>query len=963
MHTPSSESSTIQASGCPLSDTCKPNCGSSLSNEDICEVASKLAMELDPAARERQFTLDSSLERDLGFDSLTKVEFLTRLEKISGIALGEQTLGSAETLRDIARAITQHVPSQEQNNLDQQQIHTSPRQTGIAHSARTLVELLNLQADALPEQVHLIYYLQKDSPVTLSYGELRKQARTIAQGLQDHEVQPGARVALMLPTGLDYFFCFFGILMAGAVPVPLYPPARPSQIEDHLRRHNHILNNCQAELLITFADVIPLARFLKAQVSSLREILTAAQLQSAESSSPTSLPHIQPEHTAFLQYTSGSTGIPKGVILTHSNLLTNIRTMGRVIQAGPHDVFVSWLPLYHDMGLIGAWLGSLYHGCELVIMSPLSFLAHPERWLWAIHHHKGTLSASPNFGYEFCLNKIDDQRLEGLDLSSWRMAFNGAEPVSPQTIRRFGKRFSKYGFKSTAMSPVYGLAESSVGLAFPPPDRGPLFDTVQRHAFLQRGKALPAPPEENKPLVFVSSGRVLPGHQLRIVDANDHELPDRRIGHLQFTGPSATSGYYRNPDKTKELFHGTWLDSGDLAYMADQELYLTSRVKDIIIRAGRNISPYELEEAIGAIKGIRKGCVAVFGVIHQATATERLIVLAESREKDPVALKTLRQKIIHRSVDILGMPPDEVILARPGSVLKTSSGKIRRTASKELYEKGQIGRPPRALWMQLMSMTLRSILQQGKQALRLMATSLYAAYCWLLFGVLSLMAACLVFILPGKKFCWYIARMTSRLLARLTGTTISVKGREHINLQKPRILVVNHQSYLDSLILMAVLPGHFSYVAKAELAKNTLLRFFLRRLNVIFVERFESMKALADAKRINEHAARGNTICIFAEGTCKRMPGLLPFHMGAFLIAAENTMEVLPLTLRGTRSKLRCGSWFPRAGNVHLHIGAPLSPKGKDWQAALDLRNRTRAYILHHCGEQDMDQQPLEVEP
>ena len=274
--------------------------------------------------------------------------------------------------------------------------------------------------------------------------------------------------------------------------------------------------------------------------------------------------------------------------------------MGKAVQVTSTDVFVSWLPLYHDMGLIGAWLGSLYHAFPLVVMSPLTFLARPERWLWAIHKHRGTLSASPNFGYELCLRKIPDTALAGLDLSSWRMAFNGAEPVSPETIARFAQRFGQYGLRPQAMAPVYGLAECSVGLAFPPPGRGPLIDCIRRDSFMRTGHAEPAGSDEADVLrvTRMRAGR-FSGHEIRIVDATGRELGERVEGHLEFKGPSATSGYFRNPEQTRLLFHGEWLDSGDFAYMAEGDVYLTGRSKDIIIRAGRNIYPYELEECRG----------------------------------------------------------------------------------------------------------------------------------------------------------------------------------------------------------------------------------------------------------------------------------------------------------------------------------------------------------------------------
>jgi acyl-CoA synthetase (AMP-forming)/AMP-acid ligase II len=308
------------------------------------------------------------------------------------------------------------------------------------------------------------------------------------------------------------------------------------------------------------------------------------------------------------------------------------------------DTFVSWLPLYHDMGLIGAWLGCLYFGAQLCVMSPLSFLIRPESWLWAIHQFRATLSGAPNFAFELCLNKIDDSNLQGLDLSSLRMIANGAEPVSVPTLRRFIERFGRYGFRPGAMAPVYGLAENSVGLAFPPAGRTPVIDRVDREALSNRGIAEPAKEGDPHPLEIASCGFPLPGHEIRIVDELGYELGERREGRLEFRGLSATSGYFRNETKTRELFHGGWLDSGDRAYMAGGEVYITGRIKDIIIRAGQHIYPQEIEEAVTEIPGIRKGCVAVFGTADRATGTERVVVLAETRETDPAARVALQAR-------------------------------------------------------------------------------------------------------------------------------------------------------------------------------------------------------------------------------------------------------------------------------------------------------------------------------
>jgi len=259
------------------------------------------------------------------------------------------------------------------------------------------------------------------------------------------------------------------------------------------------------------------------------------------------------------------------------------------------------------MGLIGAWLGPLYAGAKCCIMSPLSFLAHPQSWLWASHRYRATISAAPNFAFELCLRQIDDSDLSGLDLSSLRFVANGAEPVSIHTLRRFIERFSRFGFSPGAMAPVYGLAECAVALALPPPGREPLIDRVNRQALSRRGVAEPASINDPDAIEIVACGRPVPGHEIRIVDEAGREVQERREGRLQFRGPSATSGYFHNEAKTRELFRHGWLDSGDQAYIANGDVFITGRIKDIIIRAGQHVYPQELEEAIGDLAGAVKG--------------------------------------------------------------------------------------------------------------------------------------------------------------------------------------------------------------------------------------------------------------------------------------------------------------------------------------------------------------------
>src|SRR5262249_19860550 len=314
--------------------------------------------------------------------------------------------------------------------------------------------------------------------------------------------------AMMLPTSRAFFVSYAGILLAGAIPVPIYPPFRADRIEEYAARQASILNNAEVCLLLTFRRAEAVAHLVQPHVRSLTAVVDAERLIENADKAPPPSPGALPAHLtgrrarhsgdiALLQYPSGSTGDPKGVTLTHANLLANMRAIGSAVQMSPGDVGISWLPLYHDMGLIGAWLTLLHFGTPLAVMSPLSFLTRPERWLQAFHKHRGTIAAAPNFAYELCVRKIADKDIQGIDLSSWRAALNGAEPVNPETLERFAERFRPYGFRSTSQLPVYGLAEASLAVTCPPLGRGPLVDRIDREVFTAQGQAVPAEDEHS----------------------------------------------------------------------------------------------------------------------------------------------------------------------------------------------------------------------------------------------------------------------------------------------------------------------------------------------------------------------------------------------------------------------------------------------------------------------------------
>lgn len=898
-------------------------------------------------------SLASRLDRDLGIDSLGRTELILRIEQAFRARLPPETLSEAETVGDLLTALGQAAPHVRQSR-DMTPIVKPAPAVSAPSGARTLLDVLEWHVAQHPDRMH-VTVLEDESTVVgaMTYAQLADAARKVAAALIARDILPGDRIALMLPTSLDFFASFFGTLYAGAIPVPIYPPARLSQLEEHMYRQAGILRNAGARILITVPQALRLASFLRGQVPTLNAVESVAGLTAQ--SSPCQLPLISGgEATAFIQYTSGSTGDPKGVVLSHANLLANIRAIGIAVDASSADVFVSWLPLYHDFGLIGAWLGSLYFAASFYVMSPLSFLRRPESWLWVIHRYRATLSAAPNFAYELCFTKIQPEDIEGLDLSSLRMVANGAEPVSVQTLRRFTQAFERYGFKAGAMAPAYGLAENTLGLTFPPLGRVPLVDRVNRDVLGQRAIAEPARADDTQALEFVSCGRPLPGDEVHIVDDAGRVLPDRHEGRVVFRGPSATSGYFQNDAKTRDLFRNGWLDSGDQGYMADGELFVTGRVKDMIIRAGRHIYPQEIEEAVGDIPGIIKHGVAVFGASDPSSGTERTVIMAETSEDDPARRTALVARAREVATDILGAPPEQVVLAPPQTVPKTSSGKVRRSAARDLFEHGEIGKPQRSARSQFMRLFVAGVLARVGRVLRQAGAFLYAAWWWLIVGLSGLFGWLAVMTLPRLRWRWAAVRRIARTALTALGLRPTVHGLERLP-KGGAVLVFNHSSYFDALVLAAVLPCEPTFAAKRELARQVFAGPFLRRLGAYFVERFEASASVADAEAVTRMARTGRSIVFFPEGTFSRRAGLTGFYLGAFKVASEAGLSVVPGTIIGTRTVLRSDQWFPQWAPISVYFEPAVPPLGSDFASMLRLRDQVREFILARCGEPNLD--------
>ncbi len=540
---------------------------------------------------------------------------------------------------------------------------------------RTLVQSLQRRAAQTPDQVALRFLAESaEHSVVLSYRDLDQRARTIASALQANAAL-GDRAVLLFPSGPDYVAAFFGCLYAGVIAVPAYPPE--STRRHHQERLLSIISDAEPRLLLTIAS---LADGL-AQIENAPPVLSVDTLD-APVADAWIAPDLQPDDIAFLQYTSGSTALPKGVQVSHGNLVANevLIRRGFGIDLNPDDVIVSWLPLYHDMGLIGGLLQPIFSGVPCVLMSPAYFLGRPLRWLEAISQYGGTISGGPDFGYRLCSERVSESALERLDLSTWRVAYSGSEPIRLDTLDRFAEKFAACGFSSDNFFASYGLAEATLFVAGGTRGQGIPALRVDETA-LAANRA-----EPGQGSAIMSCGTSQPEHAVLIVDPHTlNELPDNRVGELWASGPSIAHGYWRNPEATAKTFvqHDgrTWLRTGDLGFIRFGEVYITGRLKDLLIVRGHNLYPQDIEQTIEReVEVVRKGRVAAFAVNDQGL--EGIGIAAEiSRSVQKILPPEALIKAIRQAVaEAYQEAPSVVVLLNPGALPKTSSGKVQRAA-------------------------------------------------------------------------------------------------------------------------------------------------------------------------------------------------------------------------------------------------------------------------------------------
>ncbi len=556
--------------------------------------------------------------------------------------------------------------------------------------SRTLIDVLQHAAQV----DHRGYtFLDNDlTPHEWSFERMAREADRRAQYFLSLGHQPGDRIAMIIPEGEDFVLNFFGAIRAGLVPVPMYPPLALGRIDSYLDSAARILRSAGTRALITTKQIAPILWSLVARVEGLDDLLLTDTIRDHdETVTGDSLRNVvvRPEDPCFLQFTSGSTSDPKGVVVTHANLVANARAImvDGLKSDSEVDRGVTWLPLYHDMGLIGFVVAPLTDQVPVVFIPTLAFVKRPAVWMDTVDKYRGTITFAPNFAMGLAAKRASDAKLAKIDLSCLRVVGCGAEPINPSTMRKFCETFAKAGFNQNALMPAYGMAEATLAVSFDALDRP--FTTVRidrdRYESDRVAEVLEDSTQAGQ-LELVACGRTFPHHEVAIVDTDGRPLPDGEVGEIVFKGPSVTAGYFQNDEATAKLLRGGWLHTGDLGFIVDGDLYVSGRQKDLIILNGRNYYPQAIEWEVEQLEGVRKGNVVAFSV--RGDSTEELVIAAETKTEDRAALATA---IFARLKSTVGVRVRDVKLVGPGELPKTSSGKLQRRKTKILYQQSTLG--------------------------------------------------------------------------------------------------------------------------------------------------------------------------------------------------------------------------------------------------------------------------------
>jgi fatty-acyl-CoA synthase len=517
-----------------------------------------------------------------------------------------------------------------------------------------------------------------------TFPQLERETRKRAWALRHRGLRHGDRLGMIVIDPGPFVLTFLAAVRIGVVPVPIYPPLYLARLQSYIEQTASILNSASVRIVAASSRIVGMLECLTANVKTLEQVVEVEQLAGhADEAGEEELQEekISPDDPVFLQYTSGSTANPRGVIVTHRNLLSNVRafvTSG--LEVDPlRDKGITWLPLFHDMGLVGFVLGPICCGVSVVFIPTLRFIKNPNVWMEAVHVHRGTITFAPNFAFNLAVRRANNQPGDW-DLSCIKALGCGAEPIHPETLREFANLFQRYGLSPDAILPAYGLAESTLAVTMKPLHAPYRLRRVGRALFEKEGIAKQVSAEEDGALEHVSCGVAFPGHQVAILNESGKEMAEEVEGEICLRGPSVAAGYMGMVEEFQELMRDDWFHTGDLGYMADGELYVTGRIKDLIIINGRNIHPQTIEWATSTVEGVKKGSVAAFS--RPGRRGEELVVVVEARSNDTAGMISAIENAVQRA--ILTKPAD-VVCIKPGSLPRTSSGKLKRHQVRQQY--------------------------------------------------------------------------------------------------------------------------------------------------------------------------------------------------------------------------------------------------------------------------------------
>ena len=526
----------------------------------------------------------------------------------------------------------------------------------------------------------LVFVDEREHEQTIPWSEVRARAQRMAGALAERGIRPGDRVAMVLPTGPDFMDAFFGTLLAGAVPVPLYPPVRLGRMDEYTRGTARMLEVVGARLLLSDSRIRLL---LGGAVELARPPLGCRTVAALRDGAVAHEVTVASDALGLIQFSSGSTVAPKPVALTHRALMSQVAALSHLllVPPGAPPTGVTWLPLYHDMGLIGCLLEAMYYPGNLVLLPPELFLARPALWLRALSRHRGMVSPAPNFAYGLCLKRIRDDDLAGIDLGHWRYALNGAEPIAAVVQERFAARFARVGFRAESLMPVYGLSECALAATFTSADGVKRQLSVDANTLAATGRVSPGARR------IVSVGTPIPGAVIDVRDDQGASAVDGQVGRVWIRAPFVMQGYFAQPEASAEVLRDGWLDTGDLGLLDGGELFITGRAKDVVIIRGANHAPQTFEDCLESVEGVRKGCAVALGFAPPGGENEALLVLAERADEMPADVETRIVAAITAHTNIV---PHTVVLLAPGTLPRTSSGKLRRGEALRRYLSGEL---------------------------------------------------------------------------------------------------------------------------------------------------------------------------------------------------------------------------------------------------------------------------------